>query len=182
MSKSVYIRPLQLADAQVSYQWRNNPKIWRFTGARPDKYITPEMEASWIMEVMKRDNERRFAICLAADNRYIGNIYFTDILKDEAQMHIFIGDTEYWGKRRAYESICQIFDYGFKILKLNIIYVQINPRNAAAMMLSKLVAFKRIGSSYEATKDIVLEKMIFTRSMYRQKHHLSGGKDKAAEK
>lgn len=166
MSFSVYIRPLSIQDALVSYQWRNNPRIWRFTGSRPDKYITPEMETAWLVDVLKRENEKRFAICLQGDNKYIGNIFLTDILDREGQMHIFIGEMEYWGKRRAYEAICLIFDHGFNELMLDTIYVQINTRNAAAIILGQSVGFRKISEYYDTNKEMMLEKMIFTRHMY----------------
>lgn len=172
MNASVYIRPLVVQDALVSYQWRNNPRIWRFTGARPDKYITPEMETAWLLEILKRENEKRFAICLHVDNKYIGNIFLTDIQEGEAQMHIFIGEMEYWGKRRAYEAICMIFDYGFHELGLDSIYVQINSKNAAALVLGKLVGFRKTSEYYDTNKEMMLEKMVFTRTMYDQQEHL----------
>lgn len=171
MNPSVYIRPLAVQDALVSYQWRNNPRIWRFTGARPDKYITPEIETAWVIEVLKRENEKRFAICLHGDNKYIGNIFLTDIQHNEAQMHVFIGEMEFWGKRRAYESICMIFDYGFNELTLDTIYVQINSRNAAAIILGKSVGFKKVSEYYDTNKEMMLEKAIFTREMYNQQVH-----------
>ena len=171
---SIYIRPLEVKDALISYKWRNNPRIWRFTGSKPDKFITPEMEMEWIAEVLKRQNERRFAICLEADDRYIGNIFFTDIKQNEAQMHIFIGEMEFWGKKRAYEAICQIFDYGFQKLKLETIYVQINPKTSAAILLGKSVGFVKVAEYYDANRDMMLERMNFTRQMYLSKNHLKG--------
>jgi diamine N-acetyltransferase len=173
MSCSVYIRPLCTQDALTSYQWRNNPKIWRFTGSRPDKYITPEMETAWVSEVLQRENEKRFAICLCSDNKYIGNIFLTDIQAGEGQMHIFIGEMEYWGKGRAYESICMIFDYGFKELGLQMIYAQINTRNAGAMVLSKLAGFIKVSEYYDTGKDMMLSRMIFTKEMFDQQVHLN---------
>jgi RimJ/RimL family protein N-acetyltransferase len=171
---NIYIRPLEVKDAQVSCKWRNNPRIWRFTGSKPDKYITPEIETEWVGEVLKRPNEKRFAICLATDARYIGNIFFTDIKEDEAQMHIFIGDMEYWGKKRAYDAICLIFDYGFQELKLETIYTQINPKNLAAILLGKSVGFVKVAEFYDTNKDMMLVKMNFTHQMYLSKKHLKG--------
>jgi RimJ/RimL family protein N-acetyltransferase len=172
MHCSVYIRPLSAEDALTSYQWRNNPRIWRFTGSRPDKYITPEMETAWINEVLQRQNEKRFAICLCSDNKYIGNVFLTDIRDGEAQIHIFIGEMEYWGKGRAYESVCMIFDYGFNELGLKTIYAQINARNASSISLSKLAGFVRVSEHYDTTKEMMLTRMIFTREMFDQQVHL----------
>ena len=40
----IYIRPLRIEDALISYKWRNICEIWALTGSRPDIEITPELE------------------------------------------------------------------------------------------------------------------------------------------
>lgn len=52
MNDEVYIRPLELKDALVSYKWRNNPRIWRLTGSRPNTFVTPEIETEWLKHVL----------------------------------------------------------------------------------------------------------------------------------
>lgn len=49
----------------MSYQWRNNPKIWRHTCSKPDRHITVEMESESLARILTREDEKRFAICLA---------------------------------------------------------------------------------------------------------------------
>ena len=129
MSNNVYIRPLQVEDAQTSYQWRNDPKIWRFTGSRPDRYVTVEMETAWLLEVLHRENEKRFAICLCEDDKYIGNVFFTDIKDGKAQLHIFIGEIRFWGKHRAYESCWLALEYGFNKLHFEQVYMEMHKNN-----------------------------------------------------
>ena len=67
----VYIRPLRREDAEVSYKWRNNPKIWEMTGSKPDREVTLKMELEWIDRVLQESNSRRFAICLSSTRQYI---------------------------------------------------------------------------------------------------------------
>lgn len=172
MKEDVYIRPLVPSDALVSYEWRNNPKIWRFTGTRPTTYITPEMEMEWIMKVLQRPNEKRFAICRAQDHRYIGNIFFTDIENREAQMHIFIGDISFWGGDRAYQAICQIIEYGFKEIELEIVYSFVNPSNLAAVRLGLNAGFEETGSFYDVSKEMMLIRIEFTRQKFQEQQHL----------
>lgn len=166
MKYSVYLRPLKIEDAQISYQWRNNPKIWRFTGYRPDRYITPELEAEWMANVLKRENEKRFAICLTSDDRYIGNIFLTDITATEAQLHIFIGDIKYWGGGRAYDATKQIIEYAFNDLRLQHIYLFTNKDNKAA-----LAAAMRLGWVFSEELGNNLVKNVFTREMFENGLH-----------
>lgn len=177
MNDEVYIRPLAPEDAMVSCEWRNNPKIWRFTGTRPTTYITPEIELEWIMEVLRRPDEKRFAICRKQDNRYIGNIFFTDIENGNAQMHIFIGDIKFWGGNRAYQAICQIIEYGFEQISLETIYSYINPSNLAAIRLGLNAGFREVGCYYDVFKEMMLTRIELTREMYTHQMHLKERQD-----
>lgn len=166
MSRTIYIRPLVVQDALVSYAWRNNPILWRYTGSKPDRYITPEIETAWLENVLKRENERRFAICLTENDKYIGNIFLTDCTNKEAQMHIFIGDVAYWGKGRACEAIEQIFQYAFDVLQLETIYCNINHKNLAALSLAKLAGFVEVADFYEEQLNVMVRKMVYARETY----------------
>jgi diamine N-acetyltransferase len=166
---SVYIRPLTIDDANISYQWRNNARIWKYTGNRPDKLITPELESAWLADVLKRKNEKRFAICLTSDHTYIGNIYFTDIKDGEAKLHIFIGDIANWGRRRAYEAVELIGEYGFNQMQLNTIYGDVDVRNEASNSLARLLGANHQGIVEENSTDGTLQRWIFTRAMYEKR-------------
>lgn len=163
MNHSVYIRPLQIEDANTSYEWRNNPAIWRYTGSRPDKLITPEIEREWLETVLTRENEKRFAICLSENNKYIGNIFLTDIDDQEAQIHIFIGEMKSWGEGRANEAIAQLVEYGFRELHLNSVYGLVNVKNNAAIQLAASSGFKKMEEIHDPVKNVVLAKMVMTR-------------------
>lgn len=169
MENSVYIRPLQLEDALTSYKWRNNAKIWRFTGNKPDRYITPEIETEWLANVLKKENDNRFAICLTENDQYIGNVFFTDITPEQAEIHIFIGEIEHWGKHHAYDAICQIGLYGFEELGLQRIVAKVNKKNLATSSLWSKSGAELVQESYDAEKDRIVTHWIFTREMY--EHH-----------
>lgn len=162
MNNKVYIRPLQVEDAQTSYQWRNDPKIWRFTGSRPDRYITPEMETAWLTSVLCRENEKRFAICLCENDQYIGNVFFTDIKNSECQGHIFIGEVKYWGKDRAYEAGWLALKYVFTELQLEQVYMEMHKNNPG------MAGIKRMGWKTVAAFENGFIKHVFTRQMFEQ--------------
>ena len=175
MNKEVYIRPLRLEDAQMSYQWRNSPKIWRHTLSKPDRHITVEMEAESLARILTREDEKRFAICLSDNGAYIGNIFYTDIRDGEAQLHIFIGEQRLGGKGRAYSAVCQILDYGFNALKLETVYALVKEENLAAKALGRRAGFKRILKYYSDQAGANMVRFVFTKLMYEQKEHLGMG-------
>lgn len=162
MSSPVYIRPLQEEDALTSYQWRNDPRIWRFTGSRPNCTITPEMEREWLVTVLRRENEKRYAICLCADDTYIGNVFFTDIKNGQAELHIFIGEVRYWGKNRAFDSTWLALEQGFTQLGLHQVNMEMHKNNPG------IGSVKRMGWQQVAELENGFIQHKFTRQQFEQ--------------
>lgn len=140
----VRIRPLEEHDAYTSVNWRNDPKIWKLTGSRPDRTITLEDELNWIRKVTSDEKDRRFAII--ADQAYVGNIYLTGIKDGEAEYHIFIGEKSYWGKGVATLASRAIIEYARHDLGLKRLELSVNENNAAAIKLYEKLGFKAIES------------------------------------
>lgn len=135
----VTIRPLQEQDAYTSVQWRNDPEVFKYTGNTYDHKITIESELGWIRKVIANPNDYRCAIL--ADGVYVGNIYLTDIDSGSATYHIFIGDKNYWGRGVAREASRQIIDYGFSVLHLNKIVLEVKKLNERAVKLYLSLGF-----------------------------------------
>lgn len=144
----VKLRPLVESDALVSYKWRNNPRVWEYTGSRPDKEITPEIETGWIKNILLRSDERRYAIVV--DGVYVGNVQLTGITARQAIFHIFIGDTNYWGRGIATQALRHIIDIARDDLKLSNILLEVNKNNLAAIRVYKKCGFKETKDGFEA--------------------------------
>jgi len=134
----IEVVPLRLEHALVSYRWRNDAQVWEFTFSKPDKLITPEIETAWLEGVLKRTNERRYAIL--CDGAYIGNVYLTDITARDAQFHIFIGETEYWGKGIA-TTVTRIVLDKAKAMGLKHIWFLMKEKNLSVLVFSKKNGF-----------------------------------------
>lgn len=141
----VYIRKLELEDAYVSYKWRNDSEVFKYTGTVYDHEITLETELHWIEKVIKKDDEYRCAII--ADGCYVGNIYLTNIDDEQAYYHIFIGDKSFWGKGVAKKASIEIIRYGFEHLNLKKIVLEVHPQNNTAIRLYEKLGFAMIGEN-----------------------------------
>lgn len=142
---NVFLRRLERNDAYVSYKWRNDPEVFKYTGTVYDHEITLETELHWIERVIKNDNEYRCAII--ADNCYVGNIYLTNIDDEKAEYHIFIGDKSYWGKGVAKKASIEIIRHGFENLNLKKVLLEVRPQNSTAIRLYETLGFTMIGES-----------------------------------
>lgn len=137
----VLIRPLIISDAQISFKWRNDPKIWELTGSKPKQEITLEIEHDWIKKAIADKTTKRFAILV--DDVYVGNIQLTDIIEyDTAQYHVFIGDRNYWGKGVAKLATHQILYYAKVVLGLKNIFLNVRNENFSAIKVYKKNGFK----------------------------------------
>ncbi len=139
----VLIRPLAVSDAQISWKWRNNPKIWEFTGFKPNIQVTPEVEHDWILKVLADKFTKRFAILV--DDVYVGNIHFDNIIEyDTAKYHIFIGDPSYWGKGIAKLATYQILHYAKHVLNLKNVFLNVRKENLSAIKVYEKNGFKTV--------------------------------------
>lgn len=150
----IYLRPLCREDALSSYRWRNDPEVWRYTGSRPNRVITPEIELNWIDKVLADSSSRRFAICLMEGDKYIGNVQLTDIKDGCAEFHIFIGERSEWHKgigSLATRKMLQIAknEFGLKKLKL-----WVNIKNVAAVKAYKKNGFRAVDANGNMVIDL----------------------------
>ncbi len=74
----------------------------------------------------------------------MGNIQLTDIKKDCAILHIFIGNKNFWGQKIASNALSLLLNYAKKELKLKELYLEVNPENKAAIKLYQNADFNFI--------------------------------------
>jgi len=151
---NVLIRPLEVNDAFLSWKWRNDSDIWLFTGKKPDRHITYEIEKEWIEKVIEDSSSKRFAILV--DDKYVGNIQLTNIVENEsAEYHIFIGDKEYWSKGIGTLATYQLIRYSKNTLNLKEIYLFVNPDNINAIKLYERCDFKKVNDDIKMSLNLL---------------------------
>lgn len=138
----VSIRPLQEQDAYTSVKWRNDPEVFKYTGNTYDHEILLETELEWIHKVIANNNAgKEYRCAILADNKYVGNIYLTDIEGTSAHYHIFLGNKDYWGKGIAKKASGLILNYAFCSLGLNVVKLRVQKNNVSAYNLYKKLGF-----------------------------------------
>ncbi|MCE5348302.1 MAG: GNAT family N-acetyltransferase [Bacteroidales bacterium] len=144
----VLIRPLRIEDSDISYIWRNDPEIWRYTGSSPDCLITKEIEREWVRKVLNEQDSYRFAITV--DDQYVGNIQVTDVIEGtKGQYHIFIGVKSFWAKGIASQATAQIIRFAKEKLKLQELYLSVNPNHSIAIKLYEKNGFIKVNNELQ---------------------------------
>ena len=150
----VYLRPLRREDAQVSWRWRNDADVWKYTFTHPDRLITPEIEDGWITNVLADTSRHAFAICLKNNHKYIGNTYLNIISESSAEFSIFIGEKAYWGKGIGRKATQLTLEYATKVLKIRKIILRVKAGNIKARRAYEKAGFQIMSQKDE---DILME-------------------------
>lgn len=147
----ILIRPLTIEDAAVSYKWRNDPEVWKFTGSKPSREITVEIERDWLKNSLADKSKTRFAILV--DGEYVGNVQLTDIILNKtAEFHIFIGNKSFWGKGVAKEATYQLLQYAKEVLKLHSVFLDVNKKNLSAIKSYKKNGFVLVNQTKDSIR------------------------------
>ncbi|KQM69537.1 GCN5 family acetyltransferase [Pedobacter sp. Leaf216] len=162
MTTEIYLRPLALKDAEVSYRWRNDPEVWLYTKFMLKQPITAEIEKQWLLNKLDLTNEKRFAICVKNTNEYIGNIQLLDIANETAEFHLFIGEKKYWGKGIGYHASLMLLKYAFYNLNLKNVFLEVHAENLAAYSIYKKVGFQPVSQQSDFIKMVINASVLAT--------------------
>ena len=143
MDKRVYLRALEPDDYKTSILWRKDDEIWGMLGGA--KYFVSEAyERSWVEKSIFDSKDLKLAICLIEDDKYIGNVYMTDInmINRSCHSHVLIGDKDYWGRGYAREALMLAVDYMFKERNIHRIQANILESNIASLKMHEKCGYK----------------------------------------
>jgi RimJ/RimL family protein N-acetyltransferase len=134
----------------ISWKWRNDPELWKLTGSRPNREITPEIELDWIRKVLNESDSRRFAVLVEKDGeeRYVGNVQLLKINGGTAEKHTFIGERSCWGCGVATEAGRLALRFAFQELGLKLVRAKIRSANAAMIRANEKIGFRQVGDEY----------------------------------
>lgn len=133
LKQTVYLRPLRVEDAQVSWRWRNDVSLWKYTGSRPNCEVTETMERAWAERVIQDPTRINYAICLSPSNDYIGNIYLVNIHDGIGELGIFIGNRDAHGKGYGTQALKALIEEAKTLHNLKKIRIGVSCENKSAM-------------------------------------------------
>ena len=146
--REVYLRPLELADAEGPYlEWINEYEVTRFmeTGVFP---TTAEGLRRYVESVTASPATVMLAIVERETGLHIGNIKLGPIrwIHRRADMGIMLGDRTRWGRGYGREAVALILGYAFEWLNLNKVTLGVDTDNVAAVRIYESLGFKIEGT------------------------------------
>jgi RimJ/RimL family protein N-acetyltransferase len=149
-SGRVFLRPFEAADAEVYRRWRADAEPMALAGwheRAPLSLAQVEQRIARIADEQGKD-VYTFVICVAADERPIGEIMLADLdhTNGSAQVGIVIGEPDQWGKGYGTDAVRALVDFGFAELRLERIWLEVGTENPRAQR-----SYEKAGFTQEAT-------------------------------
>ena len=134
-SKRLDYRLLSEDDVTQNYvDWLNDPKVNRYLETR-HTHQTKKNCLSYVAEMITSPTNYLFGIYLRETGKHIGNVKL-DIAypkHQRAELGLFIGEKNYWGKGLATETIQAITSWGFNNINLEKIDAGCYEENLASL-------------------------------------------------
>ncbi|MHA1616794.1 MAG: GNAT family N-acetyltransferase [Candidatus Njordarchaeales archaeon] len=146
--KSVALGPLVREDLERLWFWMNDKKVTQYLGHLFLKVFSLEAERKWLERALEPDDKNLFfAILLKPDYEHIGNIglHRIDYLNRHAEVGIFIGRKDLWGRGYGSEALILALDIAFNVLELNTVFLRVMEYNERAIKCYSKVGFKFAG-------------------------------------
>jgi RimJ/RimL family protein N-acetyltransferase len=144
-SERVYLRPVEAEDVDMLYFCLWDTEIRRLTGT---KAVFSKQQVKQFWEAVATDRSRiDLLICLQENQQPIGELSLQEIdyQNRKAIVRIAIFDAEYHGKGYGTEAMRLLLTYGFDVLHLHRIGLDVYSFNARAIQAYKKLGFKQEG-------------------------------------
>ena len=148
VGERLYLSPMNVEDAETYVNWLNSRNVSDNLGMTASVVRVPG-EKEYIES--KKSNDYDFSIVLN-DDTLIGNISLmhVDNVSGKATLGIFIGDESNRNKGYGTEAIKLLVDYGFNILRLHNIDLNVFDFNEQAIKSYEKAGFKEYGRRHES--------------------------------
>lgn len=146
MENRVYLRALEPEDYKVSIEWRKDDEIWSQIGG-PKYFVSEAFEKQWVLNTIDQSKNLKLAICTIDGNKYIGNVYLTDIdyINRKANTQILIGNHEYWNSGYGTEAMKLLLNFTFNERNLHKVEAIVLESNIASRKLHEKLGYIQEG-------------------------------------
>jgi RimJ/RimL family protein N-acetyltransferase len=150
--EKVGLGPMRKDLLETYTRWVNTLQVTRTLGI-PNLPMTVEREQGWL-DAALTSTDPLFTIYELTSSRPIGNTGLADIdhASGTATFGLLIGETDAWGKGFGTETTRLMLNYGFDVLGLHNIDLQVFAHNPGGIKAYERAGFKKVGVRRGARK------------------------------
>jgi RimJ/RimL family protein N-acetyltransferase len=148
--KTISLIPPNSDHVNLYFKWLNHSKVRKY--ARWELPVTTEDIKKWFEPQEGRvPHVIVFELWHKKDKKPIGEVGLSEIdwINGWANVFLFIGEPEYWGKKIATEGAKMIIEYAFNELNLKILQAGAAIENISSWSVSEKIGFKYRGKELD---------------------------------
>jgi UDP-4-amino-4,6-dideoxy-N-acetyl-beta-L-altrosamine N-acetyltransferase len=147
--EKVRLRRVEREDIPTFVRWFNDPEVREFLVI--DRPLSMAEEERWFERQLEDQSAELFAI-ETADGVHIGNIGLHDVnwQHRHAELGIFIGEKEYWGKGYGSDAVRTALRFAFETMNLRRVSLRVYEDNARGIRVYEKCGFQHEGRAREA--------------------------------
>jgi len=130
----VYLRPAERTDVPNFVRWLNDAETTSFLNMRAP--MSEAMEEKWFEGMVERQGKDHYhyVICLLENDQPIGSLslFAVDHVNGNAGIGISIGEKSLWGKGYGTDAMNALVDFGFGMLRLERMWLEVYVFNKRA--------------------------------------------------
>lgn len=145
-SDTIALGPLR-SDLVTTYQrWSNTLQVLR-TVALACRPVTEDVQRDWLDNMLVSNTNAMFTMYERTSVRPIGmvGLHNIDHMNGTADFGIVIGEPDAWGKGFGTEATRLTLAYGFDVLGLHNVLLEVYTHNPAGLKAYERAGFKRVG-------------------------------------
>lgn len=142
---NIEIKKISPAYAKDTWKFRDNPRLWQYTKCDTPLPATLESERQCYLFRSQSKSNRMYAILY--NGMMVGAVTLKQIGFGTAAIGYYNLRTDLWEKGITKEAVRQVMKVGFDELKLDLLYLYINPDNKSSWNLARSLGFYSIGLS-----------------------------------
>jgi RimJ/RimL family protein N-acetyltransferase len=153
LGERVRLRAMEPADAEALWRWNHDPEVMRWMDASYAQSLA--RVRTWLEERPRNAyGDVLFGVdapadpaAPAADWRLIGLVRLSGAQPETgcAELDIYLGEKEYWGKGYATDVMRTVCRYGFESMRLHKVTLTVVTENEAALRVYRRVGFVEEG-------------------------------------
>jgi len=130
--KDVFLRTLLNTDAPAMLEWMHNPEVQKSFGKNFNSMTIEDCQRFIKLNQMLETDDVNFAIS-SEDNKYVGTVSLKHVdHKTKSAEFAIVVHPDYHRQGVASQAMAQIAKYGFKVMGLECIFLNVKKSNVAA--------------------------------------------------
>jgi len=148
--KLYFLRALDIKDKEYLLKWNRDDEVRNLTGALfPASFLEHER---WFESKSLGTQEKMWIIVSTNSNEPIGTVGLKnlDYINSNAELFIYIGEKDHWGKGIGSQVTSEIVDFAFDALNLHKVYLYVFEYNKRAISMYNKIGFSVEGELIES--------------------------------